>query len=360
MHWFFKLLLIALLITFCLFFILFVRPKLSTPVLVSNTSVHGIIWQNERWSGVVKIDGDIFALPGVTVDVSPGTNILVSINNDKSNMDWIPQHSKSGVNASNVVEYGIRHGEPFLDEKQKISIRIFKFYVYGTKEHPVVISSDAPQRSPYDFNSFFINKGILSNVSISNFRKLHIGPSVQITDSSIFDYGECVCINRGSPMISNTVFNNSLRDYIVISRASPTISGNLFLSIKGNGIVVEPKRSGSPLISHNEFQLPGKSAVIFLGGDEKIGATITRNIFAAGDISIPCDSRVKIYQNYIKSSINFIKSGNCNGSIKIGANYWEIQDPERILKERIIGTETSFKVLLDGILKEPPIDAGIK
>lgn len=357
MHWFFKILIVFGLIGFTVAFILFIRPKLLSVKEIKNSEKYGIIWQNENWGGVVRITGDILALPGARIDVLPGTKILIANQRDKSNMDFIPIHLKSGVNGEPQEIFGIKHGEAFLDEGQKISVRIFKFYAKGTKLQPIIITSDTDTKSPYDVNTIWINSGILSNVSLSSFRRLEIGPNVIVADSFMSDIGECgVCIERGRPQVLNNIFNGTLRDYIWVNKASPLISGNNFLPTRGNGIVVDPKRLGSPKILKNEFQLPEYSSVLFLTGAEKTGATVENNLFAAGDITIPCDSRINLRNNHIKSNLRFLKSGNCVGEFKVGANYWEMNSEENIIQEKIIDKEPEFQIFLKDVLKNPPGD----
>ncbi len=361
MHWFFKVLIVLGLFGFFIVFILFIRPKLLPIKQIINSEKYGIILQSERWGGVIRVTGDILVVPGARIDVDPGTQILIVTSGDKSNMDLIPLHLKSGVNAEPEDIFGVMHGEPFYDEGQKISLRFFKFYAKGTSQQPVILASDTDTKSPYDINTIWINSGILSNVKLASFRRLEIGPNVIISESSISDSGECgVCILRGKPQVLNSIFNGTLRNYIWVERASPLISGNTFLPTKGNGVVVNPKRFGSPKILNNKFQLPGYSGVYFLEGGEKKGGEITSNFFAAGDITIPCDSKVSVTQNHIKSNLRFLKSGNCVGSITIGENYWEVDSPEKIVNERVIEKELDFTVNIKEVLKSPPKNAGEK
>ncbi len=358
MHWFLKLWIVILIITFFLGFVLFISPKLLPENLISNSEKYGIIWSDERWSGEIRITGDILTVPGATITVTPGTKILIENSGDRSNMDLIPIHNRSGVNDSPETMGDIRHGEPFLDEGQKISLRIFKMLALGTKEQPIIINSAAINKSPYDIDTISIRNGILSNVYLSHYRKLAVG-SVIIKHALFTEVGECsVCASKASPTISESVFDKSLRNYIFIVRGSPTIDHNLFFPIKGNGIEIDPQRVGSPKIFNNEFQIPGQSAISLLTGGEKNGGVISNNLFAAGDISIPCDSKVRIFDNHIKSNLNFIKSGNCNGEYHIGLNYWEINNPQNVVKERVIGTEPKFKVLIDGVLAQSPKNVG--
>lgn len=359
MHWFFKVVLICFATFFLLFFVLFIRPKLLPARKVVNSEKFGVIWQNEYWSGTIKITGDILALPGVSVTIDPGTLILVAIRNDRSNMDLFPWHTKAGVNSGINSVVGVRPGEPFLDEAQKISIRMAKFYALGTKEQPIVFRSDASDKSPYDFNIVSFKTGVVSFVRFSNFRRLEIGGGVIVKDSTFSDIGECaICIGAGSPHILNNVFNGSLRDAIWVDHASPVIVNNLFLPFKGNGIVVKLARLNRIEIVHNEFQLPGQGAVYFISGGEKVGGSLSKNLFAGGDIRLPCDSKLQIFQNYIKTNLSFEKSGNCVGSFNVGLNYWEIADPVKVVTERVIGTEPKFKVIIEEVLPRPPSDVG--
>lgn len=366
MHWFFKVWLFLGALILALVFILFIRPKFLSVEEVANSEKFGLITRNEHWSGVIRVTGDILAFPGTRIDVAPGTQILVSTQGDKFNFDKIPVHQKAGVNDSINTISGIRPGEPFLDEGQKISIRLNKFFALGTKEQPIIFESAAQNKSPYDFNKISINQGTLANTHLADYRRLEVD-NVTIQDSTLSDVGECaVCINKqglgqrtnnNASLIKNT-FTHTLRDYIWVDGGSPLIAGNTFLPTKGNGVVIDPKRLGAPRIIGNEFQLPGESSVYFLTGDEKLGGIVSSNLFAAGDITIPCDSRVNISGNHIKSNLKFIKSGNCVGEYKVGLNYWEIASPEEVINSRIIGAEAKFKVVVDGVLSQPPSSIG--
>lgn len=356
MHWFFKILILFGVLGFFVTFVLFIRPKLLPEKQIKNKEIYGIIWQDERWSGVIRVTGDVLAVPGVRINVEPGTQILVANKGDKSNMDFIPVHLKSVINTDPQEIFGVRHGEPFMDEGQKISLRFFKFYAKGASGQQIILTSDTSSKSPYDINTIWIGSGVLSNTRISDYRRLEIGANVIISDSFISDSGECsVCISFGKPQILNNVFSGSLRDYIWVSRASPLISGNSFLPIKGNGIVVNPKRIGAPNILNNDFQLPGQSGVYFLTGGEKVGGVISGNLFAAGDITIPCDSKLKIFGNHIKSNLRFLKSGNCVGTFLLGKNFWEVDSEEKVISQKIIDKEPQFKIKLDGLLKSSPV-----
>ncbi len=359
MHWFLKLCIIFFVLTLSGFFFVGVRPKLVPAIKVANTEKYGVIWQNEDWYGTIKISGDLISLPGIVVNVAPGTQILVLNHGDKFNLDAIPVHQKSGVNSSGLALEQIKPGEPFLDEGQKVSIRLSRFYANGTKNEPIIFTSDNANKSPYDFNKIAIAKGTMSFIYFSAFRRLEIGSYVTVRDSIFTDIGECaLCITHGNPTILNNVFTKSLRDHIWVVNASPRIVNNLFLPVKGSAIVVDPKRKGYPQILNNQFQNPTGMAIHFLSGGEKEGAVVANNIFSAGDIKLPCDSKASILQNHIKSNIAFEKSGNCIGGYQLGLNYWEIFSQDQVVSARVTGTEPSFEVTLNGILRQPPKNIG--
>lgn len=362
LHWFLHCLIVFFVLVAFWLFMAYFLPKVLPVVNVSNTSKAGFIFRNERWRGDIHIVGDIFALPGTTVIIEPGTRILVADRGDKSNLHFLPWEMMSGLNTKED-KFGVRNGELFWDEGQKISLNFAKLYALGTKEQPIIIQSEASyERSPYDFNRITVDQGVLSFIQLSNYRRLEIGDKVTARDSEFKNIAECaICIEYGNPAIINNTFENALREYIWILSGSPRISDNLFLknSYKGKGIVVDPKRFGSPIFYHNNFEMPGQMAVEFLSGDEDLGAAISFNDFAGDSIiKIPCDSKVKITQNQIKGRLQFAHSGNCLGSFTLEPNYWLSNEKEAIFREKIVDKEVGFKILMPAILNNPPVKVG--
>ena len=355
-HWFLHFCLIVFCFVLVWIIIAYIIPKILPTADISNTSRFGFVFRNERWSGEIKIIGDIWALPGTTVTIAPGSRILVADQKDRSNMHFSPTDLRSGLNKGEE-SFGVRNGELFYDEGQKISISFAKLYAMSTKEQPIIIKSDVKYSpSPYDFNLFSINSGILSNVKMSNYRKFQIGDNVTIRDSEFRDVAECsLCMEYSSPTIFNNIFENSLREYIWLKGGSPKISDNLFMTSKGKGIIVDPQRIGTPSIYYNDFEMPESVAIEFLGGAEVNGGAISFNNFSGGSIiQIPCDSKVKLVQNLIRGVVKFSRSGNCVGDFTIGPNYWQTTDKKTILEGKIVGQEKGFNILLSAILKDTP------
>lgn len=359
LHWFIRLCLLASFLVGVWLTIAYLLPKVLSAVSVSNASRFGIIFRNERWSGEIHVTGDIWALPGTTVIVSPGTKIIVD-NGDRFNLDWLPWHLISGLNVAKE-RFGVENGEFFWDERRKISIHFSRLFAMGTKEMLIELRSNTPRPgSPYDFNDISFDSGILGYVRASNYRRLIVGNDTTIRDDRFENTAECaICADYSSPTIINNTFSQSIREYIEVSGGSPKISDNLFMASKGKGIVIDPKGLGSPVISHNDFEMPQQVAVELTSGSEEQGGVVSFNEFSGGTtITLPCDSRIKILQNQIEGVIRLANSGNCVGSMTIGPNYWKSTDTKAIIREKVVGKEAKFNVIIPSALASPPASLG--
>lgn len=358
MHWFFKLLKIVGAILLPLIFVLVVLPKLLPSKHLSNTEVYGLIIGNQVWEGTIRIKGDIITLATTSIVLKPGTKLLMATGNDRSNLDFLPWHKKSGINTS-ALDHGVRVGEPFWDESQKIQIHFSRLTALGTKEQPIIITSESISGSPYDFNSITIGQGVLTNVVASNYRRLEIGDKVTIRDSQFKDTGECsICVKGGAPVIMDNIFENSLRESIWLNQASPKISNNLFNNLGGAGIRVDPQVIGQPNIFQNSFEMPGNLAIDILSGEETEGGVVSFNYFSGNSlIRLPCDSKIKIVENSLLGLFEFVV-GSCNRSYTFGSNFWGTDDIKVVLNEKIINKEKKFQILIPFLLKEPPQNVG--
>lgn len=357
LHWFLKINILFFTILLFWLFIAYIIPKLLPLKKVSNTSRQGFIIQKERWSGTIRITGDTWSLPGAVVTLEPGTKILIT-RNDKFNMDFLPWHIKDGINIG-LNYHGIDKGEPFWDEKSKIQLHFGKLFAIGTKEQPVIITSDTSNPSVYDINVISVKEGVLSNAKLSNYRRFEIGSNVTIQNSELENTGECaLCLNNGKPTILNNVFHRSIREYIWIAGASPRISNNQFLTSPGVGIKIDPKEFGAPVITHNDFEMPGSVSLYYLTGDEVSGSDISYNYFAGNSsIKIPCDSKVRISNNAILGSVGFLASG-CSGKYLFGSNYWGSSNLQAVTRERILGVGPKLSIIITSILDTPPQNVG--
>ncbi|KKS12267.1 MAG: hypothetical protein UU67_C0055G0002 [Candidatus Daviesbacteria bacterium GW2011_GWB1_41_5] len=341
-------------------FVAYFVPQILPEAKVSNRQKSGIIFRNESWSGEITITGDIWAMPGTRVNIIPGTKISVRRLGDIFNLDWLPWHLKQGMNTEEEW-MGVKNGEFFWDEQNKISLYFAKVYALGMKEQPIIIEAEnATEETKVEFNVISIKEGIVSFGKLSNYRKMSLGNKVTVRDSRLSNTGECsLCADRTSPTIYNNIFESAVRAYITVDGGSPKISNNLFTVSKGKGVIVDPERFGAPLIYYNNFEMPGSVALEFTGGGEEIGGTVILNSFSGGSIiEIPCDSKVQIAQNSIVGVLRFAHSGNCVGSLILGANFWQTTDKEAIFREKIVDKEKRFEVLIPAILSTPPADIG--
>lgn len=360
LHWFIIFTILAFFVLICWFSVTELLPRALPTVKISNTEKSGVILLNENWSGEIKITGDIWASPGTTVTLQPGTKITVNSKEDKFNLDLLPWRLWSGLNTGEE-SYGVKNGELFWDEGSRISIKFGRLNAMGNKSQPIVIKSDSNRPgSPYDLNEIFIKWGVISNANLSNYRRLIVGSGVVLMENNFNDTGDCaVCINYSNPTIIKNTFQNSIREYIWIAGGSPRISDNLFLNSEGRGIVVGAKNMGTPQIDHNDFQMQGKIALEFSPESEDRGGIVSNNNFAVSNmILLPCDTRVKLLHNNILGTVDFGGSNSCTETQTLGPNFWGSRDVKTILQEKITGKSPSFKILLPSLLSVPPKGAG--
>lgn len=356
LHWFLKFLIIGSLLMLTSWVIIWVVPKIFPRIYLRNTKVAGVIITNEHWSGEIRVVGDIWALPGTIITIDPGTKIVVEPWGDRLNLHLLPWGLRSGLNTG-ADWYGVKNGEYFWDESQKIQIRLARVVAVGTAQQPIVITSDhSLSDSPYDFNIISATSGIFDHIIASNYRRFLMGEGI-ISSSQFQKIAECaICAEYSSPTITGNIFNRAIRSYILAVGGSPVINNNLFLSNSPVGVEVDPQIWGEPEIFNNSFEMDNKIALKSDSGDEDKGGKVTENYFSGGSIiEIPCNSKLSLTQNQIRGRLKFASLGNCVGGITIGVNYWGSFDEGTIINEKILGREPDFKVLIPQILKDPPM-----
>lgn len=356
-HWFFKVIFgtTALFTVWVIFY--FGLPQALPVQKITDGEVYGLIFSDQIWEGQISIVGDIYSLTNSTVRVMPGTKILVAISGDKSNLDWLPWHKKSGVNTGKPIK-GVETGEPFWDESEKIQIHFNNLEILGDVNNPAVIRSDTQRGSPYDFNVLSVKNGRIANAIFSNYRRLESQGELVIFNSTFKDTGECsLCLYSGRPKIYSSNFENSLKESIWVSKASPKISNNLFINLVGEGIKIDSKKLSSPQITNNTFEMPQGIAINIISGGNIEEGLITGNIFAGNSqIKIACDSKVKIRDNVILGQVSF--STGCSGSYTFGPNFWGTPDTKIILKDKILNKYDKFAISMPNVLLSPPKEAG--
>lgn len=356
-HWFFKTLLAATAIFLVWVIFYYGLPQILPQQKIVNGEVYGLIFSDQIWEGEIRVVGDVSMPTNNTITVLPGTKILVSISGDKSNLDWLPWHKKSGVNTE-AFSKGVGNGEPFWDEGEKIQLHFNNLEILGEVNKPVEIRSNTSQGSPYDFNVITVKNGRLVNAIFSNYRRFESKGDLVVFNSTFKDTGECsLCLFYGRPKVFSSTFEKSLKESIWVNRASPEISNNLFINLVGEGIKIDSKKLSAPQITNNVFEMPQGVAINIISAGQVEEGLIARNIFAGNSqIKIACDSKVKIRDNVILGQVSF--SNGCEGSFTFGPNFWGTPDSTLIMKDKILNKYDKFAISIPNVLLSPPKEAG--
>lgn len=348
-YWYISIILILVAVTGLIVLVLpFVLPK-----SIKSGDVSGIIFNNQVWTGDIRVVGDTIALPGTTIEVKPGTRIFISKNGDKSNFFILPWFTKFGINTG-IHDRGVDKGEPFWDEREKVQLRLDNIHAIGTKDAPITISSNSHPGSRYDINLITFNRGEIEYTELSNYRQLEIGEHFRITNSKFSHTGDCaICLQFGTQTIKENEFREGLKYYIKVSQGAPKIDGNKFLTSDGDGVIFFGNKDSNIILRNNFFDMPSKVAVKISAVDE--GGVISGNFFNGGNIELPCNNRADIVGNSIKVQIIFKDTyNNCLGEYLFGSNYWEILDSEAIINARIVGNTERYRVRIPDFLKTAP------
>lgn len=335
-------------------FVVYVLPLILPVTSVKNTKISGLIFNNQVWEGRVEIVGDIIALPNTEITIRPGTEVIIRKSGDVNNFYIHPRLLKSGINTGER-DKDVAHGEPFWDESEKIQVRLSKLTAVGTEDSFISIHSDDIEGSRYDINLISIPKGTIRYVRFANYRRLELGPKVIIERNDFSTTGECaICLDKGEQIIKGNTFKNGYNFYILIGQSSPLIEDNIFLPGEGQGLLFSGDGSSTVQVKRNFFDIQGKNAVVV--SSQQQGGYISDNLFNAGNIVLPCLSKVDIFNNIIKTQVMFKGSGICQGIYTFGSNYWEILSSEQIIKARIIGAQPNYRIKIPSFLKELPTE----
>lgn len=356
-HWFLRILSLISLMVLMALFILFGVARIFPPEFIDGGTLRGVVLRDQVWSGQIIIDGDLVTVPGANITIKEGTKVLIARNGDKFNIDFLPSHLKNGVNTGEENS-GIRKGEPFWDEREKVQVYFGSLNVEGTKERPVIFSSDSSPGSPYDINLIRVFRGKIGYTQFSNYRRFEAGPGVVIKNSSFVNTGECaLCIDRGEPLIENNIFKGSKRTYISIGTASPKIYGNKFWESEGEGLIFHGDNFSQVRVVDNFFHMPQKIIIRVVPVDQ--GGVIARNLLSVGDVELPCNSKVRMRHNFIKTQVIFNNPTICSGEYIFEENFWDIKEIKSIMESRIVGANEKFVVKIPSILLKVPQDVSI-
>lgn len=267
-----------------------IKPK---SIKIHNADRAGKLEKDEIWSGQIRVIGDILVETGTTLTILPGTEVLVSANSDTNNLFGSFQCDGNdaydmlkGIKQEDNYNCGVHKGEPYRDEANHISIIVNgTLKAIGTEDGKIIIKSNSPSPTIYDWNRLEIHNGILSYVRVDNYRILETkGNEVEISHSNLGPAGECgVCANSASKILFNGV----------------SLAGHELIDMHNN----------SPVVSNNHIgPNPDKSCITIDGGSPRITSNIIEGCGSAVSLLIP-PSDPKFEENLLKEN-TFLNNAN--------------------------------------------------
>ncbi len=209
-----------------------ILPKLSNETReILDTERYGYITLDEVWSGEIRVTGDIIIPKGVTLTIKPGTNVFVSANSDKENLMTLPFWQKSGLYLGDGRNQHIHRGEPYRDEPNHVTIWIMgTLNAIGTSEEKIIIKSDSQNPGRYDWNTLYVENGIISYAEIRDYRAMDLKTGTKLTNNELHNIGECpICISDSvNILIENNWVHDSGHEIVDLGHSSPTIVNNRF------------------------------------------------------------------------------------------------------------------------------------
>ncbi len=231
--------------------------KEEGPREVSNTTRKGTVFEDETWSGEIRIIGDIIVKERVTLTIEPGTRVLIAANQDAENLFHGPFNMRQGIRQECPGEdpyyQGVHFGEPFRDEGNHISIRIHgTLHAVGTPGQMITITSDSPTPGIYDWSCLQFDHDIFSYCIMEYYRGFIPGNGTVISHSILRHAGECAVGANTSVVVENNMIYHAGHELVDMHNASPTIRNNTIGPNKNRcGVVID---GGSPLITGNTIK----------------------------------------------------------------------------------------------------------
>lgn len=210
---------------------------LDRSLLLSNLAgavdKSGHIRNDETWSGVVHVTGDVHVDDGVTLTIEAGTHVLVAARTD----------DQSDGEQAPLDQFNPK--DPRYDGRNRTGFHVHgSLIIEGTRRNPVIITSDAEHPLNDDWGPFGLNPGDDSTVRIARAiveftRTIGIGASnIEIRQSILRNMMECVVIGQDMCRITPETALN----------LTPVLTQNHIYNTGRHAVTV---RNGAPAITHN-------------------------------------------------------------------------------------------------------------
>ena len=268
----------------------------EVPVKIYNQNISGKIKQDQIWSGIIHVTGDVEVEEGVTLTILPGTVVEVAAFSDD-------QHG--GIDHPHDPNFP---KDPDRVETQSTKISVWgTLNAIGTPDNRIIFTSKSETPTTYDWDGLHISHGRLEYaiVEYARYNNFQESSDVIVANNIIRNILECcICIGHSKP-ISPQILNNDIyncgHEGIDNAGGSPLIKGNYFHrenpeiqpdpSIGGVGIVVY--KNAYPIIEDNVLK-KHSNAIIFIGAsmhEEEQGkeVIIRDNTIENNDVGINID-----------------------------------------------------------------------
>jgi len=220
---------------------------------LDKITISGHITQDETWSGIVHVTGDVFVDAGVTLTILQGTRVLFGAHSDD-------QHS--GV-AAPLDEWITRHDDPTwtLEYAQSHT----KLDVYGTliargaPENMIIFTSDSQTPDGGDWSHLYIGgHGSTVEYCIIEYSRGGVSIATGTGDIVVVSHNTmrhnlwtAICIHSCSPTLTYNDISHSGGHQgidIIGEGSAPLVANNVIKHCKA-GIIVHP--GSSPVIEDN-------------------------------------------------------------------------------------------------------------
>jgi hypothetical protein len=244
----------------------------------------GVLDNDETWEGIISVTGDFRVPQGVTLNISPGTLVLVSALSDDQ---------KSG-GTSGQDHYNPK--KPVCDEaytQSRVEIMIDgSLIARGTAAEPIIITSDAATPQTDDWMGMQFSQGAAGDL-----------------ERTVIEYGRIFGISSSNVTIKQSILRNMLETIVIMGQGeelltlSPVIMQSYIYNIGQMAITV---RSGKPTITHNIIRPRQDADTLFLPGFE----------YGAIGVDHPADPLI---------AYNFLEGGASvpYGEYDISGNYYD-------------------------------------
>ncbi len=313
----------------------------STEAAATYEPRFGLISGDTGWSGNIRITGDVYVEPGVTLEILPGTHILVAANSDVQNLFGADSCGGTGFDLrtgilSGSPFCGVNTGEPLRDEGNHVSIVVDgTLLAIGEPGNRITIESDAATPSRWDWNRLSIRAGVLGFANVSDYRVIDTYPpygEVTFHNNVLKHVGECaICANSSGTRVVDNHISDAHHELVDIHQASPVILGNTFDNPTKAGVTVA---SGHPVIEGNHFV---SSGIFFTDQHGPGGGHITHNTLeSSAGMALKCSSPVITHNNIygpvrIDGSAAGDNGNKCApsipGTLDATNNYWNTTQP---------------------------------